>query len=137
MIAIVYATNSGMVRRQICPATDEDFSSGRHQLYAGESYIIYSPEQESVTMEDIEAAVSSVIGRPIVNHVCAVVVDGIVDRLIMADPEIDSLPDVLLVDAGPTVCVGDTYENGEFVMGPDNPHLGVESEPQPEFISFV
>lgn len=94
---IVYATKSGIIRRVIVPTNDTELTDPRH---AGRGETLIIVDRKSLrSLNDIEAAVAKSFGKKPADSRCVVVDEktAMVVGNIHCDPELDALPDLLLL----------------------------------------
>lgn len=95
-VGIIYATNSTMVRRIIHPDRDSELNDPDY-LGKGESMMIVE-KSTAQTLLQIEAIVTKYTGKPTPDPRCVVLNEkGVVESVIYADPEIDSIPDRTII----------------------------------------
>lgn len=100
-VGIVYATGSGIVRRVIVPTIDTELD---HPSHVGPQEAMLKIATPKVIRRDgypdlaaARAHVALVTGKPSPSGRCAVVTNGLVTGIIMADPDIDAIPGAVLV----------------------------------------
>lgn len=131
--AVVHATVSGMLRRVIADDDGEitlgtlngtpvvicahaDGPPGYHPLLPGESAVIM--QAESAGPAAWKHAIRTKAGKEPVDITCALIFNGVVNSIIMADPAVDQSPDdrLMVQCYSPRITVGCAYdpESGLF-----------------------
>lgn len=100
-IGIVYGIKSGSLRRWIIPDNDTDLILS-HPTSPGEAMLIVDgnliPKDVNLATPFIESAIQRVTGKKPITTVCDIVDKlGVTIGSIQADPDIDSVPDCVLV----------------------------------------
>lgn len=117
--AIVYASNSGRIRRIISQAPTRSL---RGHVDDGESMILWSAADFATgDLPDLDAAnklLSDYLGRAIPSSRCCVLDGGLtVQAVILADPLLDQLDGMLLVQDD-TALVGDVLQDDGTFLTP-------------------
>lgn len=115
-VGIVYATQSGILRRYIYPTDDTELASPFH-VGIGEAMLIV--DQKVITNPmDIWIELSQHLGKVIPDAKCAVLdKQGNVVDTIMADPVLDNIDNHTLI-ANSNATVGDTFVAGNLIKKP-------------------
>lgn len=93
--AIVYASGSKAIRRIIVADDELSLDDDTHPIGPGETKLVVNSSDH--TLEACKAHVKQATGVHPPDLRCAVVRNNVVEHIIHADPDIDSLPDAELV----------------------------------------
>lgn len=97
--AVVYATGSKQLRRIILPDDDPSLANGNFPLAPGESMLVISDDGDH-SLEACRAHIKRHTGVDSPELRCALVSrTNVVTDILMADPDIDTHPDGMLIHA--------------------------------------
>ena len=128
-IAVVYGTQSGIMRRVIVPSRDKDLDDPA-LVGPGESMLVMKGK-DAPNMTAAKGALVKHLGFiPHSGRTAVISMDGVVENVIIADPALYSIPDKILVLCGDDVEPGMTHDDKDgFKEIPPEPDPDEEVPP--------